>query len=206
MKKFSRWMTAFVAVAGLLVAVNTASAQDQPAAAGASAHQVGLIDMAHIFKNYEKFKAETQGLQAAAEQAEAKAKDMVAQMQAKQGQMQGLAAGSADYNKLEAEIISLQTQLQTFQQVERRDIVRKQADVYKKIYVEVQGAVAQYAKYYNYTLIMRFNREDVAEATDAQQIIQGMNRQVVWYRTQDDLTDPILQYLNDQYKRTASAK
>lgn len=202
MKKFSLWMTAFVAVAGLLVAVNTASAQqNQPAASG---HQVGLIDMAHIFKNYEKFKAETQALQAAAEQAEAKAKDMVAQMQAKQSRMQDLTAGSPDYNKLEGEIIQLQTQLQAFQQVERRDIVRKQADVYKKIYVEVQGAVEQYAKYYNYTLIMRFNREDVAEATDAQKIIQSMNRQVVWYRTQDDLTDPILQFLNDQYKKTAS--
>lgn len=201
MKKISLWMTAFVAVAGLLVAVNTASAQEDQT----TAHQVGLIDMAHIFKNYEKFKAETQSLQAAAEQAEAKGQEMVAEMKSIQGQMQGLAPGSADYNVKEAKLIELQTKLQTFQQVERRDIVRKQAEVYKKIYVEVQGAVAQYAKYYNYTLIMRFNREDVAEAGDPQKIIQGMNRQVVWHRPQDDLTDPILQYLNDQYTKTASA-
>lgn len=200
MKRISLWMTAFVAAAGLLVAVNTASAQDQ-----ATAHQVGLIDMAHIFKNYEKFKAETEGLQAAAEQAEAKAQGMVEQMKALQGQMQGLTAGSADYNAKEAQLIELQTKLQAFQQVERRDIVRKQADVYKKIYVEVQQAVSMYAKHYDYTLIMRFNREDVSAAGDPQKIIQGMNRQVVWHRPQDDLTDPILQYLNDQYRRTASA-
>lgn len=200
MKKFHLWMTAFVAAAGLLVAVNTVSAQDQ----ASPAHQVGLIDMAHIFKNYEKFKAETQALQAAAEQAEAKAQQMVNDMKTIQGQMQGLTPGSPDYNASEAKLIELQTKLQTFQQVERRDIVRKQADVYKKIYVEVQGAVAQYAKYYNYTLIMRFNREDLAETGDPQKIIQGMNRQVVWYRTQDDLTDPILQYLNDNYRKTAN--
>ncbi|QDT35370.1 MULTISPECIES: OmpH family outer membrane protein [Thalassoglobus] len=201
MKKPSLWMTAFVA-AGLLVAVNTASAQNQPSAA----HQVGLIDMAHIFKNYEKFKAETQGLQAAAEQAEQKAQDMVAQMKSVQGQMQGLTANSPDYNAKEAQLIELQTKLQAFQQVERRDIVRKQAEVYKKIYVEVQDAVSMYAKHYEYTLIMRFNREDVAAAGDPQKIIQGMNRQVVWHRPQDDLTDPILQYLNDQYNKTASAR
>ncbi len=200
MKKFSLWMTAFVATAGLLVAVNTASAQDQT-----TAHQVGLIDMAHIFKNYEKFKAETEGLQAAAQQAEAKAQAMVAEMKNVQGQMQGLTAGSPDYNAKESALIELQTRLQAFQQVERRDIVRKQAEVYKKIYVEVQGAVSMYAKHYNYTLIMRFNREDLAAAGDPQKIIQGMNRQVVWHRPQDDLTDPILQYLNDQYSQQAKA-
>ena len=200
MKKFSLWMTAFVATAGLLVAVNTASAQNQT-----TAHQVGLIDMAHIFKNYEKFKAETEGLQAAAQQAEAKAQAMVAKMKEVQGQMQGLTAGTPDYNAKEATLIELQTRLQAFQQVERRAIVRKQAEVYKKIYVEVQTAVSMYAKHYNYTLIMRFNREDLAAAGDPQKIIQGMNRQVVWHRPQDDLTDPILQYLNDEYRKQASA-
>lgn len=206
MKKTNLWMTAFVA-AGLLFAVNTASAQNQPAAtAAASAHQVGLIDMAHIFKNYEKFKAETQGLQGAAEQAEAKAQAMVTEMKNVQGQMQGLTPGSADYNAKEAKLIELQTKLQTFQQVERRDIVRKQAEVYKKIYVEVQNAVSMYAKHYEYTLIMRFNREDLEAAGDPQKIIQGMNRQVVWHRPQDDLTDPILNYLNNEYSKTASAR
>lgn len=205
MKKTSLWMTAFVATAGLLIAVNTASAQSPATTTAASAHQVGLIDMAHIFKNYEKFKAETQGLQTAAEQAEAKAQGMVAEMKNVQGQMQGLTPGSADYNAKEAKLIELQTKLQTFQQVERRDIVRKQAEVYKKIYVEVQQAVSMYAKHYEYTLIMRFNREDLEAAGDPQKIIQGMNRQVVWHRPQDDLTDPILQYLNDRYSQQAKA-
>ena len=132
MKKTNLWMTAFVATAGLLFAVNTASAQQPAATTAASAHQVGLIDMAHIFKNYEKFKAETQGLQGAAEQAEAKAQAMVTEMKNVQGQMQGLTPGSADYNAKEATLIGLQTKLQTFQQVERRDIVRKQAEVYKR--------------------------------------------------------------------------
>ncbi|MBT5017557.1 MAG: OmpH family outer membrane protein [Planctomicrobium sp.] len=206
MKKTNLWMTAFVATAGLLFAVNTASAQQPAATTAASAHQVGLIDMAHIFKNYEKFKAETQGLQGAAEQAEAKAQAMVTEMKNVQGQMQGLTPGSADYNAKEATLIGLQTKLQTFQQVERRDIVRKQAEVYKKIYVEVQSAVSMYAKHYEYTLIMRFNREELEAAGDPQKIIQGMNRQVVWHRPQDDLTDPILNYLNNEYSKTASAQ
>ena len=205
MKKFSLWTTAIV-VAGLFLAPGLASAQE--AQTKAAPHQIGLIDLAHIFKNYEKFKDKTQSLQTAAEDAEAKAQGMLEQMKQIQGQLQSgnIAAGSVDYNKLEAQLIKLQTELQTFRQVEQRDIVRKQADVYKQIYLEVQDAVGQYAKYYKYTLIMRFNRQEVSEAVDPQTVMQGMNRQVVYYQNQDDLTDPILNFLNEKYRKTASAQ
>ena len=205
MRSIRLLMTGFVVSAGLLVAANSAVAQQAAPAAGEakSAHQIGLIDMAHIFKNYTKFKAETEGLQKAAEEAEAKAQGMVAEMKQVQGTMQGLTATSPEYSAKEAQLIELQTKLQTFQQVERRDIVRKQAEVYKKIYLEVQKAVQQYASYYNYTLVIRFNRQEISAAGDPQQIIQGMNRQVVWHRQQDDLTDVILKYLNDQYAASA---
>ena len=198
-------MTGFVMTAGLLVAANSVFAQGQQTAAAAAkpSQQIGLIDMAHIFKNYEKFKAETEGLQTAATEAEAKAQQMVADMKALQGQMQGLTQSSPEYSAKEAQLIEMQTKLQTFSQVEKREIVRKQAEVYKKIYQEVQNAVKLYASHYNYTLVMRFNRTEISGAVDPNEIIQGMNRQVVWHRPQDDLTDVILKYLNDQYSAQA---
>lgn len=207
MKKFTLWTAAAVAV-GMLVAVNVAPAQNPGAGAPAAAtpHQIGLIDMAHIFKNYDKFKHQTESLQKAAEEAEAKAQALIKRMQDIQEQAQTLTPGSPDFDKLEAQMIELQSQLQALKQKEQRDIVRKQADLYKQIYLEVQDAVAQYAKYYKYTLIIRFNRQEVAETANPQEIIQSMNRQVVWYQNQDDVTDPILQFLNDKYKRSASAK
>ena len=200
MKKFSLWTTAALLAFGMLVAV-PASAQDEAAAP----HQIGLIDLAHIFKNYDKFKDQTTGLEAAAKDAEAKAQAMLQQMKDVQAQMQGLAPGSPDYNAKESTLIELQTKLQAFRQVEQRDIVRKQAEVYKKIYMEVQEAVGQYAKYYKYTLIIRFNRAQVAEAGDPQGIIQSMNRQVVYFQSQDDLTDPILNFLNDKYHKASAS-
>lgn len=201
MKKFSLWTTAALLAFGMMVAV-PASAQDQAAAP----HQIGLIDLAHIFKNYDKFKDQTTGLEKAAKDAEAEAQAMLQQMKDVQAQMQGLAPGSPDYNDKESQLIELQTKLQAFRQVEQRGIVRKQAEVYKKIYLEVQEAVGQYAKYYKYTLIIRFNRNQVAEAGDPNAIIQSMNRQVVYFQSQDDLTDPILNFLNDKYHKAQAAK
>lgn len=203
MKKYSL-LTIAVASLGLMVATATVSAQD--AAAPAAPHQIGLIDMAHIFKNYEKFKDQTASLQKAAEEAEAQAQDMMNQGKQLQQQLQTMQVGSPDYNKIEAQLIELKNKLETFRQVEQQKIVRQQADLYKTIYLEVQDVVNRYASHYKYTLIIRFSRTEVAESTNPQAILQNMNRQVVHYQPQDDITDPILKYLNDSYKKTASAQ
>jgi len=200
-KKYSLLAVALATV-GLLVTIQPVVSQDK--AAAPTPHQIGLIDMAHIFKNYEKFKDQTAGLQKLAEEAEAKAQAMMEQGKKGQEQLQTLAPGSAEYTKIEADLIKLKTELETFRQVEQQKIVRQQADVYKTIYLEVQDVVNRYAAYYKYTLVIRFNRADVADAGNPQAIIQNMNRQVVYYQTQDDITDPILTHLNDQYKKTAA--
>lgn len=201
MKKYSLLAVALT-IMGLFVVNQPVMAQD--AAAAPAPHQIGLIDMAHIFKNYEKFKDQTAGLQKLAEEAEAKAQAMMERGKKGQEQLQNLTPGSAEFTQIEADLIKLKTELEAFRQVEQQKIVRQQADVYKTIYLEVQDVVNRYAAYYKYTLVIRFNRGDVADAGNPQAIIQNMNRQVVYYQTQDDITDPILKHLNDQYKKTAS--
>ena len=195
-----------VAAASTGFAMAPAFAQERPAAAPAKAaaptHQVGLIDMAHVFKNYDKFKSMTEDMQADAKAAQAEAEAMVEQMKQIQETMQKLTEGSADYIANETKILTLQTKLESFRKVQQREFLRKEAEIYKTVYMEVQVAVQRYAKYFNYTLVLRFNRQSVDDAENPQEIITSMNRQVVHYREQDDLTDPILKFLNDEYRKT----
>lgn len=126
-------------------------------------------------------------------------------MKSKQLELQALNPGSPGYATLESQLFEMQGKLQAFQQTEQREIMRKQAELYKEIYMEVQKATGEYAAYYNYTLVLRFNREEAQDSNDPQKIIQGLNRQVVFYQTNDDITDQILDYLNDKYAKTAGA-
>ena len=199
-----------VAAASVGFAMAPASAQERPVAAPAKAvapaaaatHQVGLIDMAHVFKNYDKFKSMSEDMQADAKAAQSEAEAMVEQMKTIQETMQKLTEASPDYTKQETQILTLQTKLETFRKVQQREFLRKEAEIYKTVYMEVQEAVQKYAKYYKYTLVLRFNRQSVDAAENPQEIITSMNRQVVHYREQDDLTDPILNFLNDEYKKS----
>lgn len=203
-RKFSL-LAAAAAILGTLVILNPVPAQ-QPAAdpaAAAAPHKIGLIDMAFIFKNYDKFKAQTEALKKEAEAAEAEAQKTIQQGQELQKSLTSFTQGSKEYTEVESKLIDLQSKLNSFKQKEQREIVRKQAELYKQIYLEVQTVVNQYATYYNYTLVMRFSREEVAASGDPQQIINNMNRQVVFYKTQDDITEPILKHMNQQYARSA---
>ena len=201
MKKLFVCFAVAAASAGFAMAPLSAQEKAAPAAAAAT-HQVGLIDMAHVFKNYDKFKGMTEEMQEAAKQAQADATAMVEQMKTIQTTMQGLTEGSPDYIKNETAILTLQTKLESFRKVQQREFLRKEAEIYKTVYMEVQEAVQKYAKYYKYTLVLRFNRQSVDAAENPQEIITSMNRQVVHYREQDDLTDPILNFLNDEYKKS----
>ena len=196
MKKLFVCLAVAAASAGLALAPITAQ---EKAPAASQTHQVGLIDMAHVFKNYDKFKSMTEEMQADAKAAQDKAQQMVDEMKATQTAMKDLTENSAEYKANEDKIIALQTDLETFRKVQQREFLRKEAEIYKTVYMEVQENVQRYAKHYGYTLIIRFNRQSVDAAENPQEIITSMNRQVVFYREQDDLTDPILDYLNRQY-------
>jgi outer membrane protein len=185
---------------------NPAGATAQPAASGspeAPVHQVGLIDMSFVFKNYQKFNTMTASLQEEISQMDDQAKTMVERMKQMQGQLTGgtLKEGSPEFVETETALMNAKSELETFKRVAQRDFLRKEADIYKTIYLEVEDAVRRYAAYYHYTLVLRFNRQDVEEAENPRDVMNGMNRQVLYFRSQDDLTDPILDYLNSEWQK-----
>ncbi len=205
MKKLMICSVAAVMAAGTFFSTRDLLGQAPAAAAKPAMHQVGLIDMAHVFKNYEKFKTSTAALQEQIKTADEQAKKQFEQMKVMQEKMSQLQQGSPDYSALENQLIQAQAKLESFKKKSQLDFLRAEADIYKTVYLEVQQAVQQYAGVYKYTLIMRFNRNPVEDAENPQAIIQSMNRQVVYYRGEDDLTDPILNYLNDRYKKSGGA-
>lgn len=208
MKKLIVCIASVAIGAGMLFGLRQSAGQETTKPAATIPHQVGLIDMAHVFKEYSKFKAMSDALRAEVEASDAQAKATVQELQQLQAQLTSgnLAEGSPDYAALEQRLVSKSAELETFRKMKQREFLRKEADIYKTVYLEVQDAVQKYARYYNYTLIMRFNRDRVENAENPQEIIQSMNRPVVYHRIEDDLTDPILNYLNDQYNKSAAGR
>jgi len=188
-------------LATLSFSVQNAQAQGT-ATKKATVHKVGLIDMAHVFKEYTKFKALREGLKAEITQSDTEAKAKAADVQKIQEKLKQLKQGSPDFLTTEKQLAQAASNFEAFRKVAQRDFLRKEAGIYHTVYMEVADAVQKYADVYYYTLIIRFNREDL-DSADPQKLIQGMNRQVVFHRPEDDITLSVLDFLNRKYDAEA---
>lgn len=201
MKRILNSALAFAILTGSFAYTQTASAQAKPA----QPHKIGLIDMAHVFQEYEKFKVLRLDLKSEIEKSDTKAKSFMAQSQTIQAQLKELKSGSPQYVKYEKQLLQLKADFDGYRTSAQRDLMRAESKIYKQVYMDVSAAVKEYCKHYDYTLVMRFNRKSVNGSEDPNDIVQGMNRQVVFFQAQDDITDRVLLYLNKNYGKTAGA-
>lgn len=206
MKRAISWASAVVLLAGVLTLTNPAWSQNEkPAAAQSNTpHKVGLIDMAHVFKNYKKFEALREDLKQEIGESEEKAKAMQGELQTMQANMKGLQEGSKEYAKAEQDIVKKAAEFEAFRRTASREFLKKESQIYLQVYNETSEAVKKYADFYKYTLVIRFNREDL-DTENPQNLLQGMNRQVVYHRGEDDITVSVLDYLNRRYTPNGTA-
>jgi outer membrane protein len=189
--------------AGVLTLTKDAFSQQgkDPAAAAAPAipHKVGLIDMAYVFKNYKKFEALREDLKAEIAESEEQAKKMQKDNAELQQQLKQFQEGSPEYTKYEKQLVQKAADFENFRRQMSREFLKKESKIYLQVYNEVSSMVEKYAVHFKYTLIMRFNREDL-DTENPQALLQGMNRQVVYYRADDDITTPVLESLNKRFE------
>ena len=204
MKKAIVWASAVVLLAGVLTLTGNAWSQNNPAAGGAAPtasnvpHKVGLIDMAHVFKHYKKFEELREELKIEISGSEEKAKAMQAELATMQANMKKLIEGSPEFTKAEQDIVKKAGDFESFRRSASREFLKKESLIYKQIYDETSDAVKKYADFYKYTLVIRFNREEL-DTENPQNLLQGMNRQVVYHRGEDDITLSVLDFLNRKY-------
>lgn len=193
-----RVLLSALAIAVCATTINFATAQTRTAPAGPA--KIGLIDMAKVFKDYEKFKAMRESLKAQIQRSDAKAKQLNERVQNLATQMKEMKPGSATYAQLEKQLLTAQGELAAYAKGEQRELMRKESQIYKQVYIEVTQAVKTYAGIKGYTLVLRFSPKGAEESDTPQAIVDSMNRQVVYHRPNDDITRNVLFYLNSQYK------
>lgn len=193
-----------------LYAANVSAQATKPATGAAAApaatnapHKVALIDMAYVFKNYEKFNNLREDLKAEVAQGEESAKKMAEALKNLQAQMKTFQESSPEYTRAEQQLAKQSAEFEAFRRAAQRDFLKKESQIYHTVYMDTADMVAKYANHFNYTLVMRFNREEL-DTDNAQKLIEGMNRQVVFHRPEDDITDPVTDALNRQFKQQAS--
>ena len=182
----------------------------QPAAPSSSTpHKIGLVDVGHIFSNYQKLKDRRDLLQKEIEASDGELKQIQAQIQQITETLKSgtITKGSDKWTEYEQQLTQLNADGQAKMAILRREFARKEVQMYKEIYDEVAYTVAAYANANgrNYTLILRYQREpsETEAAEDPNKVMSRVNQLVVYHQEGDDITDTILNFLNNQYSQQA---
>jgi hypothetical protein len=84
-------------------------------------HKIGLIDMSHIFRNYEKLTVLREDLKTEYQQKDEQARAMATEMQQLEAKMQQLQSGSDDFVQIESQILKLKSDFDAFRQRAQRE-------------------------------------------------------------------------------------
>lgn len=166
--------------------------------------KIGLVDMAKVFKEYDKFTSLRESLQAEMKVTLGDAQKIAEDAKKLQEELKLLKPGSPDHLKREAELAGLSAQFEAKRKLANANYVRKEAEIFETVYKEAHAVVKIYAEHFDFTVVVRFNSEAL-DSENPQKLANGLNKLVVYHRPQDDISDAVIEYLNRQYKKTIAA-
>ena len=212
MKTLANCRVSFVAwlcVGGFVLADDPprpASAEPAPQATDAKRERTGVIDMAYVFKNYARFVDERDELKKEIQESDVSAKLMAKEIEELKGALGQAKKGTPEHAELQVELARKTGDFETFRSQAQANFLKREAQIYKGVYLEVKQAVSDHGDRHGYTFVIRFSRENVQEKSKPEEILQAINAQFVYFRPERDITDDVLKQLNDAYKRDATAK
>ena len=134
--------------------VAPASASAQPAD---PPHRIALIDLGRVFKEYKKIETLKEDWKSEFSVSEDSAKQMAAKIQSTVEKLKQFKAGSDQYINLEKQQTQLTADFDAFRKNSQRELLRKEADLLKTVYLETMEVVEKFADKFGYTLVMRIH-------------------------------------------------
>lgn len=157
--------------------------------------QIVVIDIAKIFKKHHRFNQMMADIKKDIEDFDAHVKNETAKLKAMGEQLQAYRAGSLEYKAKEEEAARLTSDLQVKVGLKKKELLESEARVYYNVYRELEQKVAVFAQQNRIMMVLRFNSDDMKE-DDRNSVLQGVNRAVVYYHPQLDVTELVLFELN----------
>lgn len=180
-----------------IVLTSLSRAQDKPAP---FQQKTGLVDMAEVFKRSDEFVALRMNLKSEITKADLEIKKMTALIQQLQTELKTLDKGSDEYGTMSKGIVTLTRKLKAHREDFQGEFLRKEAEIYQKIYEDSTKEIERYARQNGFTLILRYNGTEINSNVDPKELIQQLNRQVVYSDKRHVITQVIVDRINKQYQ------
>ena len=150
-----------------------------------------LLDVNWVFKNHERFKAQMTQLKNDADKMDVEMKKREGEIRNLAVGLQKLNPGSAEYKKTEEDIARMNTDWKIQVTQQRREFLMREAKAYNETYKEIEDEVNYFCEANQVLLVLRFMGDPVVEG-DPDSILANINKPVVWYNKNLDITPYIM--------------
>lgn len=193
---------------GVLFAGLVASALAQPGvtpirapARSSGGPNVALLDVSYLFEQLPHFKNYMKQVTEDAQKAQEEVKREEQEIR-KLGESAAGSNGTPKFKAIEEEITQRRGALAVRIELQRRNFQQRQAKIYHAVYTEIQDQASMVCAQYGYDIVLRFNGEPV-NAEVPESVLSYINRPVVWYDRQRDITPMVLKAIKDRRPEVA---
>ena len=186
---------------GLLLIAATSTdplaAQDKPAEAPLP---IGLVNIEKIAQQYKPFLKQVAAMQEEAKELQSSATLKQSELEAVGNDLRKAAQGSAEFQKLQNQFGRLQRELQVFVQEGQQKFRDKDVKLSLSLHREIDAVLKPYCKAKGLRLVLRTHNGSLDENQSQQQILQTLNRGVL-YDDGLDITDDVLKLLVEKSEK-----
>ena len=164
-------------------------------AAAAEPLAVALVNVDRILKDHKPLNDKLDPLKAEAKDFEGALQVRQAELEAVGNQLRQVQPGSPDQQRLQIQMVKLQTDLQRFVTTGRQNLQNKEAAVYLAFFRQLDAEISKYAKAHGLKLVLRQYETSFDDGQSLQDVAKALNRTIL-YEDGLDVTDAILKALN----------
>ncbi len=159
---------------------------------------VVLLDVNAVFKHHNRMRSMMKQMKDDVRRAEEEVRsERNAIVQLAKRLEEEITPGTRDYNALDVQLTERRTKLSIRIQLQKKEFLQREAKIFHTVYQEVLQEVNYYANANNVALVLRFNAAR-ANPDQPQEILRDINKAVVWYAPPLDITQIVLDRLNQR--------
>ncbi|MFM8287495.1 MAG: OmpH family outer membrane protein [Planctomycetaceae bacterium] len=172
-----------------------------------AAQRVALIDLDRVYRESHQFQKMLEEFKELQGSKQAKVEQLQQQRQAivQEVQESGLEAGSDEMAAREQELIKIESSAKTYVQVAKNQLTRRQIEIQAEMYGVVQKALDKFAEANGYAFVLDAHKME-SESDNPNELRRVLQQTVAWRRDKDDITESLINYLNQKYDSEAGVQ
>lgn len=180
-----------------------AEAEPEKISSGGSL-KIAVIDLARAFNDYNKKKDQDVTLEKLRSQIQKQINERETSLQKLEQELEVL--NGDEKLKKKAEFDDKKAEFTAFYRVNQKDLQDKQSELWKTIYSEIIDEVKRLSARDGYDVIFKVDENEVKGSNLEQILLRVDMMKILYHSPKVDLTDEILNLLNEKYKKVKDSK